>query len=137
MKALIDTNIVLDDALAREPFAAAAYRITEACAQGDVDGYLSAIAPLNAFYVARKTVGNDGAREMIGKLLTIYSICPLDEASLRAAHASGKADFEDAAQIASALAVGIEVVVTRDPKGFTHATIPILSPLEFIARLDA
>ena len=77
MKALIDTNIVLDDALAREPFATDAVRITEACARGDVEGYLSAITPLNAFYVARKTVGTERARKMVGQLLVIYSICLL------------------------------------------------------------
>ena len=135
MKVLIDTNVVLDDALARDPYAAQAYKISEACAAGAFTGYVSAITPVNAYYVARKTVGNVRAREMIGKLLAIYAICPIDDAVLRAAQASSEADYEDAVQLACALAAGIEVIVTRDPNGFANAVIPVLSPHNFITRL--
>jgi len=136
MKVLIDTNIVLDDALAREPFALEAYRITEACARGELDGYISAITPLNAFYVARKMVGHDRARHMVAQLLEIYRVCALDAVVLRAAYDSGAVDFEDAVQLASALTAGVEVLVTRDPVGYAHASIPILTPAALIARLD-
>ena len=135
MRVLIDTNILLDAALSREPFADAARQVIEACARGDADGIIAAITPLNVFYVARRTVGNDEAREMVLRLLDLFEVCPLDEMALRSAYESGQADLEDAAQLAAALAVGVEAIVTRDPRGFAHASIPVLSPIDFLAQL--
>ena len=136
MRVLIDTNILLDAALSREPFAEAARQVIEACARGDADGIIAAITPLNAFYVACNTVGNDEAREMVLRLLDLFEVCPLGEAALRAAYESGQADLEDATQLAAALAVGVEAIVTRDPRGFAHAAIPVFSPSDFLAQLS-
>ena len=135
MKALIDTNVVLDDALAREPFASDAREIVEACARGDYTGYVSAITPLNAFYVARRLMGTQPAREMVGRLLQLFDVCPLDRGALRAAYASGQADLEDAAQVAAAVAMGMDVIVTRDARGFTDAPLRTLTPSAFLAEL--
>ena len=47
MRALLDTNIVLDLLMKREPFAQDAAAIWEANRQGRFDGYVSAIKPFN------------------------------------------------------------------------------------------
>src|SRR6266542_2279206 len=110
MKALLDTNVVLDDVLAREPFASDAHEIVEACARGDYTGYISAMTPLNAFYVARRLMGTEPARDMVGRLLELFEVCPLERDALQAAYDSGQADLEDAAQVAAAVAMGMDVI---------------------------
>ena len=135
MKALIDTNVVLDDVLAREPFASDAREIVESCARGDYIGYISAMTPLNAFYVARRLVGTEPAREMVGRLLQLFEVCPLDRYALQAAYESGQADLEDAAQVAAAVAIGVDVIVTRDTRGFADAPVRMLTPGAFLAKL--
>ena len=57
--------------------------------------------------------------------------------ALQTAYASGQPDIEDAAQLAAAIATGIEVIVTRDPRGFSGSPIPVLSPDEFLQQLTA
>ncbi len=37
-------------------------------------------------------------------------------------------DFEDNLQIACAQAAGLDLIVTRDAAGFTHATLPVVAP---------
>jgi predicted nucleic acid-binding protein len=37
-------------------------------------------------------------------------------------------DFEDAVSEAAAQATGCEAIVTRDPKGFSAAALPVLTP---------
>jgi predicted nucleic acid-binding protein len=51
---LIDTNILLDYLLQREPFSADADRLFLAIAQGGVVGYASVISFTNIFYIAHK-----------------------------------------------------------------------------------
>ena len=44
-------------------------------------------------------------------------------------------DFEDAVQVASAIKLGLEAIVTRDLDGFTGSPIPVLSPKNMRNRL--
>ena len=59
------------------------------------------------------------------------------DAEARRALALGFADFEDAMQTAAAEACAAEVLVTRDPKGFTQSLLAVLSPEEFLLRHSA
>jgi len=45
-------------------------------------------------------------------------------------------DFEDAVQIASALASGLDFIVTRDVKDFVNSSIRVMSPAEFVKELQ-
>lgn len=65
MRALLDTNIVLDFLLDRPPFAEAAAAIWDALAQKRFEGYVSAITPVNLFYIARKLKGAEMARASV------------------------------------------------------------------------
>lgn len=57
MHVLLDTNVVLDFLLDRAPFAEAAAQLWEAQRQGRFVAYVSAITPVNIFYIARKLRG--------------------------------------------------------------------------------
>ena len=54
MRVLIDTDVVLDVILAREPFAKDAAELLDLSEKGFFQSYVSAITPLNIFYIARK-----------------------------------------------------------------------------------
>ena len=47
----------------------------------------------------------------------------------------GLPDFEDAVQIARAIELELEAIVTRDVNGFAGSPIPVLSPQELRNRL--
>ena len=53
MRALIDTNILLDLLLDRPEFVADATAIWDANRTQKFDGYISAVSPINVFYIAR------------------------------------------------------------------------------------
>ncbi len=44
-------------------------------------------------------------------------------------------DIEDAMQNESAMRVGCEAIITRDPDGFTAANIPVMSAAEYLKLL--
>lgn len=43
-------------------------------------------------------------------------------------------DFEDTVQYFSALQAEADLIVTRDTKGFEEASLPVMTPAEFLAR---
>jgi hypothetical protein len=67
--------------------------------------------------------------------LTTTSIYPVDRAVLKSAFNSGLHDFEDAVQIFSAFAQGLEAIVTRDAQGFLSSPIPVLSVQELLGQV--
>lgn len=67
--------------------------------------------------------------------LATLDIVPTDQATLLAAQALAGSDFEDDLQIASAAQVGVDAIVTRDPRGFSTSQIPVLTPADVVASL--
>jgi predicted nucleic acid-binding protein len=128
MRVLIDTNIVLDFLLQREPFFQDAEQLFQAIDSGQVIGYVTATTLTDIFYIARKhTRSLDQARQAISETLTVMSICPVNRGILESAFNSGLVDFEDAVQIFSAVAQALDAIATRDAKGFLSSPMPVLS----------
>lgn len=55
IRALLDTNIILDLFLDRQTFVKEAAALWMANEQGHFEGYIAAITPINLWYIARKT----------------------------------------------------------------------------------
>jgi predicted nucleic acid-binding protein len=135
MRVLFDTNVILDVLLDRPGFAEPAAALWRANEEGRLEGYISAMTPVNVFYIARKLKGAEIARQIAAELLTAFRLCPLDHATLQAALPLPLRDYEDAVQLASALMCQIDAIVTRDMKDYKDAAFPVFLPVEFLARL--
>ncbi|MEB3230464.1 MAG: PIN domain-containing protein [Leptolyngbyaceae bacterium] len=135
MRVLIDTNIVLDFLLRREPFFQDAELLFQAIDDGQVVGYVTATTLTDIFYIScRHTRSVERSRQAVSETLTVMVICPIDRAVLESAFDSGLVDFEDAVQIFSAIAQGLEAIVTRDTQGFLSSPVPVLSVRELLQR---
>lgn len=124
MNVLIDTNIILDFLLQRDPFFLDTERLFQRIDAGDVVGYATATTLTDIFYIARRQTGSlNLARQAIADILTALVICPVDRVVLETALTIGINDFEDAVQIACALAQNLDAIVTRDSR-LLHPSIP-------------
>lgn len=135
MRVLLDTNVILDFVLDRAPFARAAADIWQANEDGKIDAYVAAITPVNMFYIVRKVAGRAEAQSVLSGLLAACRIAPLDDRALKEALTLPFKDYEDAVQHVCATASQLDAIITRDPKDFEGATMPVLSPSEFLAQL--
>ena len=135
MRVLFDTDVILDVLLDRPGFVEPATSLWEASEEGRFDAYISAMTPVNVFYIARKLKGAEAARKIAGELLMAFRLCPLDHATLQAALPLPLGDYEDAVQLATALAGQMDAIVTRNLKDYKNAAFPMFSPVEFLARL--
>jgi predicted nucleic acid-binding protein len=137
MRVLIDTSIVLDFLLQREPFLQDAELLFQAIEVGKVRGYVTATTLTDIFYISRKHTGSiEQARQAISEILTIMIICPIDRAVLESVFNSGLVDFEDAVQIFSAVAQGLDAILTRDTKGFLSSPVSVISVQELLRQLE-
>ncbi|PHM11144.1 PIN domain-containing protein [Nostoc sp. 'Peltigera malacea cyanobiont' DB3992] len=136
MRVLFDTNVLLDALLAREPFVADAAFLLETVELGQVEGFMSATTVTDIHYlVGRQTKSAVIAIAAVTQLLALMEICAVDRDVLEQAIALRLTDFEDAVQVASAMKLGLEAIVTRDVDGFTGSPIPVLSSKEMRNQL--
>lgn len=136
MKVLLDTNIILDFLLEREPFLKDADDLFQAIASDRVEGYVTATTVTDIFYIVRKqTKSLERAREAVATTLAALEVCLVNRSILEAALASNLRDFEDAVQLACATTDSLDAIMTRDASGFAGASLPILSVAELLERL--
>ncbi len=136
MRILLDTNIVLDALLDRQPWAAKAAIIWQASDEGQIVGYIVASTLTDIFYIARRLSDLETARKAIRLCLETFEICSVDRQALEQAYALSGNDFEDNLQIACAHIANLDAIVTRDSAGFKATTIPVLTPTEMAAQLE-
>lgn len=134
---LIDTNVVLDVVLDREPHSRAAAALLSAVDSGRVEGHLAAHGFTTVFYLVAKQQGRQIAHTQIRSLLTFLRVAAVDHAVLRRASLLEIGDFEDAVTCSAAEAAGCEAIVTRDAKGFRSGPVRAISPDVALATLHS
>ncbi|AFY85459.1 type II toxin-antitoxin system VapC family toxin [Oscillatoria acuminata] len=135
MRVLLDTNIILDYFLERDPFMNDAEALFTQIEAKQIEGYMTATTLTDIFYIVSKSKGTQVAKQVVSKLLDGLHICQVDRLILGSALALELNDFEDAVQIACAIASNLEAVISRDRDGFTQAPMPTYSPSELIKQL--
>lgn len=137
MRVLIDTNVILDYVLDRQPFHPDAEKIILLVASEDIVGYLSSITPINVYYTGRKLKGRDHSLKEVRRLVRLFEIVTADKQVLQNAFDLEFSDYEDAVQGASAISESLDAIVTRDTSDFEKSPIPVYSPAEFLNVLSA
>jgi predicted nucleic acid-binding protein len=137
IKVLLDTNVVLDVMLERDPSSTEAKAIAQADAEGRIEAYVSATSITDVYYVSRKVVGAEKARVILRRCLDDLQIVSVTHDMLDAAEQRGGSDFEDDLQIECAALACLDAIVTRDPKDFAGSIVPILTPTELVARVSS
>lgn len=130
MRVLIDTNVVLDFLLEREPFVESAAKLFQQIDNGQIEGFITATTITNIYYILRKAAGSTIAIDAVSQILTDLNICMVDRQILKQAVDMNFQDFEDAVQYSCAVASQVDAIVTRDSSGFVTAEIPVISPDE-------
>jgi len=137
MKILLDTNVVLDVLLAREPFVDLAREIFILIENGETEGYLCATSVTTLHYLIGRESNKKEADEIIKKLLTLFEVSPVTKKILYDASINNGLDYEDSVIYTSAFYSEIDIIVTRDKKGFKESKISTLNPKEFLAFFES
>lgn len=136
MRVLLDTNVVLDFVLARQPFFAEADEIFVRLQNNEFEAFVSPITPINVFYTTRKERDKPTAFSAIEELLKVVEIARSDKRIFQNALLLDFSDYEDAVQAAGAAAENLDAIVTRNAKDYKNASIKIYSPNDFLQVLQ-
>lgn len=136
MTILVDTNVVLDLLLKREPYNIAAQTIITKCAEREVIGYLAAHSIPNLFYILRKNYTQKERRKFIKNLCDIFRISDLNEEKIISAIDNEDfTDFEDCLQEECAVEAMADYIVTRNPEDYRGSRVKVILPDEFVKLL--
>ena len=139
MKLIFDTNVVLDVLLVREPFNNDALQLFACTERGELDSYICATIITTIHYLASKSLGPKQTKVLVKNLLTLFEVAPVNRLVLESAEELGFSDFEDAVLHEAGRHVGVQAIITRDPKGFAKAQLPVYAPdlaLKIINAVD-
>ena len=135
MKVLLDTNIIIDIALERQPYFTNSETIFAFVEQGQIEGYISASTISDLYYIIRKQKGRDLTIEFLQEILTFCQIATVNQAVITMAFTTNFKDFEDAIQYSTAVVNQLDAIITRNPQYFPVVTLRILTPDQLIEDL--
>ena len=133
MRALIDTNIFLDVALAR-PGAARSGELLDRLEGIPGSAFLAWHTLSNLYYVLAKASSPAAARSFLADVLAWADVAPVGQPEAKLALKLPQKDFEDCLQIASAEAAGATCIITRNKPDFRGSPIPALTPEEWLKQ---
>ncbi len=123
MRLLIDTDVLLDFALNREPHAEAAKRLLAWAAANPGRCAVAWHSLANLNYMMRGKTGL-----FIRDLLEFVEVPRTGREQMQAALDLGFADLEDAMQTAAAMLFGAQAIVTRNIRDYRHSPIKADTP---------
>ena len=138
MKVLIDTNIILDFILKREPYYRSAAKINILSEKRYITAFISASAVTDIYYIAKRELKSKGkAIELLKNLLKIIYIASVTADNIHEALDLKWDDFEDSVQYISGKSISADYIITRNPKDFENSQIKVISPDEFLNQITS
>ena len=134
IKAVLDTNILMDALQERSPFDTDAKEIFKLAQNGkELICLFTANAAADIFYLYSKARGMKSARIALDFLLSNYEVVSVTHEDCKAALLLPIEDFEDALLVTCAQSVNANFIVTRNYE-FLQAALPdkTISPQDFL-----
>lgn len=129
MKILIDTNIVLDLMLRRDPFYDTAAAVLGLSKKNNVQEYISASAVTDIYYISYRQLRDKRiVMNLLKELLTVVSVAGVSKNEILRALELDWNDFEDSVQYSVALLQGMDCMITRNLHDYEKSEIPVFLP---------
>ena len=127
MKALINTNVIVDALTSREPWKESAEKIFLMIANQVMDAYI------NIYYLVRKYLhSTEQAKNTMSKLYELFCILDVTADDCQEALLTDMKDYEDSVISCCAKRNRMEYIVTRNIKDYQNSKVKAMLPDEFI-----
>jgi predicted nucleic acid-binding protein len=130
MRVLLDTNIILDVWLAREPFWRDSANILAKAETKQIEGWICPTSITTLHYLGKKVLGEKRTRELLKQLIKICKVGKISKETFTRALESNISDFEDAVIESVAIGCGVDVIATRNTSDFKQSKVPAREPSE-------
>lgn len=129
---LIDSNVILDVMMIREPFFEMSKRIITLAENNSINAYISAASVTDIYYIARRQLRDKNVvLNLIKNLRKVVKVAAVTEKEIDAALNLSWRDFEDAVQYSVAKSNDMDYIITRNTEDFIASDIPAITPEDF------
>ncbi|MGH8512327.1 MAG: type II toxin-antitoxin system VapC family toxin [Gammaproteobacteria bacterium] len=132
MIVLIDTDILIDFALDRKPYADQAGKLLDALQVQPGTGFIAWHTISNFYYLVVPIRGRNSSKAFLTDLVQFVEVAPTTTDSLRYAAKLDMKAFEDALQVAAAMACRADVIATRNVRDYLKAPLRAATPQEVL-----
>ncbi len=133
---MLEPNVIIDFITVRQPWYQDVEQIWKRLRTGEDHGYVSASALTDIYYLTSRKLDPAFALKAVLLCHSTLAICTVDRAIVtRALELSGN-DFEDNIVIACAERENLAAIVTRNNKDFQSSSIPVYTPLDYLAIIN-
>lgn len=132
-KVLIDSDVILDFFLDREPFRENASTVLSFCEKNKIKGFVTPFIISNVFYLLNKISKREIVIARLKELISFIDIINIDKQVVVSSLNSNFSDFEDALQnYAAEQSNDITIIITRNIKDYKNSRLTVLTPTEFL-----
>ena len=136
MVILIDTNVIMDHLILREPFVDIADEVLRLCLNQKCTGYIAAHSVANIFYILRKDFSSNKRKEMLTELCEFIEVAGIHKKQVIDALTNEDfPDLEDRLQVECARMVNADYIVTRNIADFSASPIPVVLPEDLLKKI--
>lgn len=134
-KVFIDSDIILDLLCKRDHFYNFAAEVFTLGDTKKVELITTSLVFANVFYILRKVLGVEKAKELLRKLRLIIGVVSVDEKTVDLALNSKFNDFEDGLQYFTARENNIKIILTRNVKDYKQKNLVVQTPEEYLKTI--
>jgi predicted nucleic acid-binding protein len=132
---LLDTDVLLDVALDRAPWADASSDLLRRLETAPMGAFVAWHTLSNLHYLLRPVRGGDDARAFVSDLTRFALVVPTNTEDFRFAARLPMPDLEDAMQAAAARACGARWIATRNVADFERSPVLARTPADLLRDL--
>ena len=133
-RVFVDTDIILDVALARKPFLESSKLVLALLENYIAIGFITSNEITNIYYVLRKAGGDENARKFISLIVKYLTVLSVEHDDVLKALASKITDFEDSVQHYAALRNQCDYIITRNIDDYKYSELEVYSPVDFLSQ---
>ncbi|EHQ25412.1 type II toxin-antitoxin system VapC family toxin [Mucilaginibacter paludis] len=133
--AFIDSDVLLDLLLMREPFFTFSQTLLAKSKNKTIKISTSSLVIANIHYILARNIGKELARDSVRSLINNLNVLPFDIDAINLAVNSEFTDFEDAIQYYIAQKFQCDAIISRNLKHYKKSHLPVLTTEQFLRTL--
>ncbi|MCL1819324.1 MAG: PIN domain-containing protein [Oscillospiraceae bacterium] len=134
MKALIDTNVLIDVFAKREPHLEASAAVLRLCG-AKLTGSILVSQTTDIYYILRREgISAESVKEILKTLAGNMILLDVNANDAKNAIESDMSDYEDALLAFRAKRANMNVIITRNLKDFVNSPVSAITPIDFLSR---
>jgi len=136
MNAIIDTNIIIDAIVAREPFKEISQNIIRSVSKKEFNSAITTSTITDIYYITNKYLKDkEKTANEVKKLFILFDVISVTKEDCLKAFDTGIKDYEDSLLYICAFKWNADFIVTRNLADFSNSAISVISPEKFLENL--